>query len=192
MQINITITERGNDKNVQRASYTIKVSDLKTALKESYLGLGTPYSPIPIDNFVELGNNEFPTIYSNSKIHIWLDPNEPKPLTKDLELTLVCCKVINVGKHHIDGLDGTPDSKWNEMFVCKGKRIVNTPDGTLYVASNPKGICKIKTRKKAVDATIAYSIIFSTKTKNKSDRSYYFTLDPVVRVSSGEGSNGLV
>lgn len=192
MQINIKISERGNDNNSTAAFYIIKISDLEKALDETYLGLGTPYSPIPIDNFVELGNNEFPTIHSNSKIHIWLGPDEPEHHTKDMELHLVCCKVINVGKHHIEGLDEIPDSKWNKMFVCKGKRIVNAPDGTLYVASNANGVCKIKTRKTVVDATIAYSIIFSTKAKTDRDRSYYFTLDPVVRVNSGVGTSGQV
>ena len=166
--------------------FLINLKDLQEAVKTCYLGLGAPYQPIPVDNFVSLGDNQFPDIPSKAKITIKLCPdNEDDCQYKLSDPKLVCCKVINVGRRFNDaGI--IPKDYWKTIFKCDSKHIFNAPDGTLYVAPDKKNRCSITTKKKPPHTFIAYSIIFSLIIEHKDNykRRYYFIIDPLLQIRS--------
>jgi len=192
--IHFKLTDKGKSKKSKKESkkqpqFTIKIKELKEALDGSYMGLGTPYFPIQVDNFIDLENEEYASIYENTEITAQLLFNTGKEIKG---MQLVCCKIINIDREHNDGLKGTPGNPWSRMFKLKQNQFAYAaPDGTLYVAPNENGECCITTKKKIPEATLAYSMIFSATVELDNDnceKSYYFVLDPVIKVrSSGDG-----
>ncbi len=177
-------------KNKNQPSFTIKIKELLEALESSYMGIGTPYQPIPVDNFINLENQEYATIHPRTQITAYLSWSDSTNTLVDMQM--VCCKVTNIDRRHNDDLKGNPGNPWSEFFKLKrksGKRlrtIYPAPDGTLYVGPKKNGKCCINTCKKVPDAILAYSMIFSATVQfdNDNQRSYYFVLDPVIKVSS--------
>ncbi len=172
-------------QNYQR-KFPVDIKDLKQAIRACYLGLGTPYAPIKVDNFVNLDGNQFPEIPQKAKISIKLYPeNEDDCEYKLSKPKLVCCKVKNVGRKFNDK-DLIAKKHWKKVFKINTKHIFYAPEGTLYISPNKKGRCSISTRKKIPNIVVAYSIMFSLIIKHKDgfQRRYYFILDPVVRISS--------
>jgi hypothetical protein len=187
--IHFRLKEKGEGReNNSQPRFKINIKALKEALDGSYMGLGTPYYPIQVDNFIDLKNQEYATIAPNTDITAHLDF---KGGNKEIiAMQLVCCKVINIDREHNDGLKGTPGNPWDTIFKLKNnKETYPAPDGTLYIAPNDDGDCCIATRKKIPDAILAYSIVFSATVALDNDnceKSYYFVLDPVVRISSNQ------
>ena len=187
--IHFRLTDKGKNKKRKKKDkkqpvFKINISALKEVLDSSYMGLGTPYFPIQVDNFINLENEEYASIYPNTEITAHLIFKDPSKKIKDMQL--VCCKVINIDREHNDGLKGTPGNPWSSIFKLKGNRhAYPAPDGTLYVAPNINGECCISTKKNLPDAILAYSMIFSATVALDNDnceKSYYFVLDPVVKV----------
>ncbi len=189
--IRLNLKIKGKKKRKNQPKFTIKIKELIEALDSSYMGLGTPYEPIAVDNFINLENQEYATIHPNTQITarmVWSDSNH---IIKNMQL--VCCKVTNIDREHNDGLKGSPGNPWSAFFELKGKAgkriktIYPAPDGTLYVAPDANGKCRVSTCKKIPNAILAYSMIFSvtlTLDNDNCEKSYYFILDPVIKVSS--------
>ncbi|WP_190809543.1 hypothetical protein [Flagellimonas sp. S3867] len=169
--------------------FPILLPALQEAMTECYLGIGTPYEPIAIDNFVTIGNYVFPVLEPDSHITISLEPNsdDDKGMLKDPKL--VCCMVKNVGKAFTDK-NCKLQGYWDDIFDYKKEWVQNTPDGTLYIAPDKKKKCKISTKDVQLDDNVSYSIMFSMvlKEKKNKQRRYYFVLDPLVKISSGGGT----
>lgn len=165
--------------------FPINLKDLEEAITECYLGLGTPYKPIPIDNFVDLSGNQFPEIPANAKITIKLQSEESDSQFKVNDPQLLCCKAVNVGRAFNNSND-IPKDFWKKVFKCRSKYIYGAPDGTLYISANKNNNCSISTKKKMPNTFVAYSIIFSICIDHKDGykRRYYFILDPVLKISS--------
>lgn len=169
--------------------FPINLKDLEEAVKACYLGLGTPYQPIPVDNFVNLDGNQFPAIPAKAKITIKLCPeNKDDCQYKLSDPKLVCCKVKNVGRTFNDK-DLIAKNYWKKIFDCDSKHIFSAPEGTLYISPDKKNRCRISTKKKFPNTVVAYSIIFSLSIELKDGykRRYYFILDPVVDIRSTPG-----
>ncbi|MDO5978361.1 hypothetical protein [Flavivirga spongiicola] len=182
MFIKIDIKTQKNSPN----KFLVNLKDLDAAVKACYLGLGTPYQPIPVDNFVDLDGNLFPGIPAKSKITIKLhSENSNDYLYKLSDPKLVCCKVKNVGRKFNDK-NLVAINYWKKVFKCKSKNIFRAPEGTLFISPNREGKCIISTRKKVPNTFVEYSIMFSLIIEHKDGfkRRYYFILDPVVRISS--------
>lgn len=181
----IEIKVKGNDVPEQEFTpihFPIDLKDLETTVEECYVNLGTQYQPIRIDNFVTLGEHKFPTISPNTELWVKLVTERGEEDDTFSTAKLVCCKVKNVGKVFNNGYIEILENQWNQIFDLDSKRLITTPDGFLYVIPDEEGSCTISTLEKPGDAFIAYSILFSFSLKK---RTYYFVLDPVVRVSSG-------
>ena len=182
MFIKINLTTK---KNYSR-KFPINLKDLEEAVKTCYLGLGTPYQPILVDNFVSLGDSQFPAIPAKAKISIKLCPEDEGDCQYKLsDPKLVCCKVKNVDRKFNDK-DRIAKKYWKKIFNCDSKLIFNAPEGTLFISPNKKGKCSISTRKKFPDTIVAYSIMFSLIIEHKDGyrRRYYFILDPLVDIRS--------
>lgn len=188
MFIKVNLTTK---KNYPR-KFPINLKDLEEAVRTCYLGLGTPYQPIAVDNFISLGEDQFPDIPPKAKVSIKLCPeNEEDCQYKLSDPKLVCCKVKNVDRKFNDK-DRIAKGYWKKIFKCDSKHIFSAPEGTLFISPNKKGKCSISTKRKPAKTTLAYSIIFSLviEHSDKYRRRYYFIFDPVVKVSSGRGSGG--
>lgn len=162
--------------------FPINTNGLVTAIKTSYLNLGTSYDPIRADNFINLDNYEFPSIDKNTKISISLENENIEESFNFIIGKLICSKIKNVGKEFNNLID-PPKNYWDKIFNLKGAHIHSTPDNFLYVSPDNNGICSISTKKNAIDAYISYSIIFSISLTG-GERPYYYILDPVVHVRS--------
>ncbi len=181
----IKINVKTKTKNYRR-KFPVNLKDLEEAIKASYLGLGTPYQPIAVDNFISLGDSQFPAIPAKAKITAKLCPKNKDDCQYKLSAPqLVCCKVKNVGRV-FNNTDRIAKNYWKVIFHCDSKHIFGAPEGTLFIAPNKKGKCSISTTKKFPETVVAYSIMFSLIIEHKSNykRRYYFILDPVVKVSS--------
>lgn len=181
----IEIKAKGNVATVQEFTpihFPIDLKDLETTVEECYVNLATQYQPIRIDNFVSLGEHKFPTISPSTTLCVKLVMEDGENEGKSIAAKLVCCKVKNVGKTFNNGYTEILENQWDQIFDTDCKRLITTPDGFLYVIPDEEGTCIISTLEKPGDAYIAYSILFSFVLK---ERTYYFVLDPVVRVSSG-------
>jgi len=166
--------------------FPINLKGLQEAVKTCYLGLGTPYQPIPIDSFVTLGDNQFPDIPSKARITIKLCPEKDDDCHYKLsDPRLICCKVINVGRTFNDA-SFIPKDYWETIFKVDSKHIFCAPEGTLYVASDKKNRCRISTKKKPPNTFVAYSIIFSLNVELKGGfiRRFYFIFDPLLQIRS--------
>jgi len=166
--------------------FPINANDLKEAVKTCYLGLGTPYQPIRVDNFVNLEGSQFPIIPPKAKISIKLCPEDGDDCQYKLsDPKLVCCKVKNVDRKFNDK-DRIAKGFWKKIFDCNSKHVFCAPEGTLFISPNKKGKCSISTRKIFPETIVAYSIMFSLIIEHKDGykRRYYFILDPVVKIRS--------
>ncbi len=186
MKIKIALKKEG--KQLMPVKFKIKGKALVKAVKAGYLGLGTSYEPIHIDNFVFLGDYEFPTIGRDTKISISLEPGKKDKGKEQQGLQLICCKVKNVGKSHNDAPGSILEGHWQEIFDfdSENKLITSVPDGALYIAPDHTGKCQITTCKRVPDSYLAYSMLFCLTVKygKRNLRTYYFILDPVVEISS--------
>lgn len=194
MYINIDLEQ--TNKNLTTIKYEILLGKLLDAISHCYLGLGTPYDPFVIDNFVNIGGNSFSEITEQTKISISLKTTHDEKLDKIEDSKLVCCKVKNVGKIFNRNID-LPNYKWNKIFKYDKKFMYGTPDGVLYVSPD-NGVCVVsnnldskKDTGKAYYDDISYSILISLKVKNGDEKGkwYYFILDPLVKISSNGGTN---
>ncbi|MEZ4811862.1 MAG: hypothetical protein R2819_16010 [Allomuricauda sp.] len=179
MHIKIDIAREGEAPSTIKFGVSAKA--IQETIRECFVGIGTPYEPIRIDNFVDLRGFEFPVIQGSTLITISLE-SETKPKKKP---QLLCCRVINVGRDFNEKGD-FPENHWEAIFKGNESNIFGAPDGTLFISTNKKNKCKISTLKKVPDVFVAYSIIFSLDIKLRKGykRRYYFILDPVVRISS--------
>lgn len=170
-------------------TFPILLPALKKAMAECYLGIGTPYEPIAIDNFVKTGSYAFPVIKPSSDISISLesDTDDNKGLLKGAKL--VCCMVKNVGKAFTDK-NCELNGYWNKIFDYNKRWVQSSPDGTLYISPNKKKKCIVSTKDVELDDNLSYSIMFSMVMRDttKKRRRYYFVLDPLVKISSGAGT----
>ncbi|MEH6762961.1 MAG: hypothetical protein V7655_00545 [Aequorivita antarctica] len=175
---------------VYSQKFPILLKDIEEVVQSCYLGLGTPYQPIPVDNFISIGDNRFPDIPAEAKIDIKLHAEDEDLNTYNLtNPQLVCCTLKNIGKAFNDK-DFIAKDYWDTIFDCEPKNILSAPDGTLYIApSLEENICRIATKNDFPDTLVAYSILFSLNIEHSDGygRKYYFILDPVVRIRSRPG-----
>lgn len=180
IKINLTTKKKYSRK------FPVNLKDLEEAIKTCYLGLGTPYQPIAVDNFVSLGESQFPAIPPKAKITVKLCPEDEEDCHYKLsDPKLVCCIVKNVDRKFNDK-DKIAKGYWKKIFDCNSKHIFSAPEGTLFISPNKKGKCSISTKEKFTDTIVAYSIMFSLiiEHEDKYRRRYYFILDPVVKIRS--------
>ncbi len=178
IKIGLTITET--------IDYYIPLAlkDLEIALNESYLGLGTPYQPIPVIDFITLTKSKLPEITASTKITIALIEDDDEDYLK-VNPKIICCKANEVGKK-LNNLPEIPKDHWSEIVDFKNKNLISAPDGTLFIAPNSKNICEVNTMPGLSDAYISYSLIFSISTSDQNGyrRAYYLILDPLLRIRS--------
>lgn len=167
-------------------NFSISLPALEKAMDDCYLGIGTPYEPIEIDNFVTIGKFVFPTIEPKSQVSISLDLDSDD---YKYDPQLVCCTVKNVGKVFTDKNFEIKDY-WKNIFDYDKKWVQNAPDGTLYISPNTNDKCVISTKEGPLDDYVSYSIMFSMVLKDSENhyRRYYFVLDPLVKISSRGGT----
>lgn len=191
MYIKIKLKEKtSSGATIRFVNFPVDVDALKAANQSTYLEPGTQYAPIHADNYISLGNNQFPSILSNTKLVVSLTTKEDEDCEDDDKYIpengrLVCCTVKNVGKAFNNSKLQILDNNWSDIFEMDSENLIEAPDGTLYIATNKKGECTIKTQKEVLDSYLSYSILFSLVF---GERNYYFILDPIVRVNSGAGS----
>ncbi|WP_350292224.1 hypothetical protein [uncultured Croceitalea sp.] len=170
--------------NISIIDFSIDVADLKTATQNTYLNLGTQYAPIRADNFISQGNiSKLPFISPNTTITISLEPSNKKETKYNPHL--VCCTLKNIGKEFNNAGIEILSNQWNLIFNKDPKHLIPAPNGILYLAPNAKEKCVITTKKEVPDSYLSYSILFSLVFE---ERSYYFVLDPIIRVNSTAGS----
>ncbi len=178
--------------NLPPIKFQIVLDELENAIEDCYMDLGTPYNPIAIDNFVDIGKNAFSIIDQKTKISISLEKDTGENLSKIIDPKLVCCKVKNVGKSFINQ-DSLVNNHWKKIFKYKKGLVYSAPDGTLYISPKNNGKCVISTKKtKTVyKDNVSYSILISLKmkTNNEMNRRFYLILDPLVKISSQGGTN---
>ncbi len=171
-----------NSQDPLIVKFPINTNGLVTAIKTSYLNLGTSYDPIRADNFINLDNYEFPSIDKNTKISISLENENIEERFNFIIGKLICSKIKNVGKE-FNNLINPPKKYWSKIFNINSAHIYATPDNFLYVSPDNNGICTIATKKNAIDSYVSYSIIFSIALDN-GKRPYYYILDPIIKVSA--------
>jgi hypothetical protein len=192
MYINIKLKEKtSSGSTIRFVNFPVDVGALKAATLSAYLESGTQYDPIRSDNYISLGNNQFPSISPNTTLIVSLSTKEIESCKEDEKRNmpengrLVCCMVKNVGKAFNNNLMEIVSNSWGNIFEMDSGNLISAPDGTLYISTDKKGECKIQTKNKASDSYLSYSILFSFIFE---DRNYYFILDPVIRItSSGNG-----
>ncbi len=165
--------------------FPIAIDQLVSVVKDSYLGLGTAYDPILIDDFVTQTRTKSPEIDQQTTLSLQLVYENEHPEYPDLQPAILCCKIRNVGRSFNDD-QLVPEMRWEDIFVFDKKRLLATPDGYLYVSPNKDNVC-ILTTKTVLDITyLAYSIILAMTITdmNGIKRRYYFIIDPVVRIRS--------
>ncbi|EDP70841.1 hypothetical protein FBALC1_08778 [Flavobacteriales bacterium ALC-1] len=170
--------------------FTIQLEELMYALEHCYMELGTPYNPIRIDNFVTIGRDAFSFIDTKTKISISLEASEDDDLSNIIDYRLLCCKVKIVDKKFIND-DNLLVNHWRRIFKYKKEFVYGAPDGTLYISPNQNEKCVISTRNRIHETNVSYSILISLKVKfeNERLRRFYLILDPLVKISSSEGTN---
>lgn len=187
MYINIELKQKNTD--LSPITFQILLNELHDALEDCYMDLGTPYNPIGIDNFVTIGENAFSALDKKTKVSISLETDKNDDLSRIKDHKLVCCKVTNVGKKFVKE-DGLLSEHWKKIFK-PNKHMYAAPDGTLYISPNKNGKCVGVTKKNCEEANVSYSILISLKVKLKGEkpRRFYLLLDPLVKVSSNQGTN---
>ncbi|WP_111707754.1 hypothetical protein [Lutibacter citreus] len=187
MYINIKLEQHGTD--LPSIPFKIELDELQDALENCYMQLGTPYDPIKIDNFVTVGKNAFSQIDKKTKVSISLETDQNEDdLSKIIEHKLVCCKVKNVDKTFIN--EESLLNHWEKIFEYNKEFVYSAPDGTLYISPNKDGKCVISTKNTTHDYNVSYSILISMKIKleHQKPRQFYLILDPLVKVSSTQGT----
>lgn len=188
MHINIELKQK--DGEIDQIPFKIRLKELKDAIEDCYMALGTPYDPIKIDNFVTISEeNSFSLIDKKTKILISLKADSGDNLSTIIDYSLVCCKIKNVGKAFLNHNNLLTNS-WKEIFKYKKEHICNAPDGTLYVSPNKNKKCVITVKETDVENILSYSILISMNIEfeQQKTRRYYLMLDPLVKVSSGIGT----
>jgi hypothetical protein len=191
MYIKIKLKEKDTSgTTIRYVNFPIDLDALEAATLSTYLEPGTQYAPIRADNYISLGNNQFPSILSNTKLVVSLTTKEGEDCEDDDKNIpengrLVCCKIKNVGKAFNNSKLQILNNNWANIFEVDSENLIEAPDGTLYIATNKKGECTIQTQKEVHDSYLSYSILFSLIFE---ERNYYFILDPVVSIRS-DGSN---
>lgn len=187
MHIKVKLKQKGS--KLPPIKFTILLEELKGVLQNCYMELGTPYSPIRIDNFVKLGKNAFSVIDKKTKISVSLKPDDNDDLSSIIDYRLVCCKAINVDKQFINE-DSLLSNHWRKIFKYNSNYVYSAPDGSLYIAPNEKEKCVISTRSSSHENNVSYSILMALKVKfeHEKPRRFYLVLDPIVKISSSGGT----
>ena len=92
MYIKIDIAREGEAPS--SIKFGVSVKAIQKTIRECFVGIGTPYEPIRIDNFVDLRGFEFPVIQADTLITISLESKKKQKRNP----RLLCCRVINVGR----------------------------------------------------------------------------------------------
>lgn len=186
----IRIDLKQSNEKLHPIKFQILLEELENAITECYLGLGTPYNPMPIDNFVLTKKKNFSEIVEQTDISVSLETEDDVKLNRINDFKLVCCKVKNVGKK-FNNQDNLPNDHWRGVFSYEDGLIYSAPDGTLYISPDEKGICSISTNKDSYEEHVSYSILISLNIdlENGYSRRFYLIVDPLVKITSGGGTN---
>lgn len=175
-------------KKTKKISFDIQDKRLKETLENCELGAGTLSNPITADGFVTINDHELDTFYAGETIKLKI-----KRRKKDPNIRLVCCKLGNIGKQFNEGAM-TPLNPWAGIFEVVGKNILQLPDSSICLIPDNTNSCSIsipQERKGTPEQLnyLSYSIIFSYTLQKKGDKelsTYFFVLDPVIKVSSSQ------
>ena len=194
MYINIELEQKvPSEEPPKSPKFNIEIVELLDAIEKCYTQLGTPYDPIRIDNFVTVGENAFSTIDKETKVSVSLEELDADKVNSSIIIDhkLVCCKVKIVDKKFINSGHIADSTHWGKIFEPNADLMYSAPDGTLYVSPNKEGKCVVSTIKTGEDCNVSYSILIALKIrfKDKKPRKFYLILDPLVKVSSSEGTN---
>lgn len=188
MHINIDLKQ--SNEQLPPVKFKFLLKELEHAITECYLGMGTPYNPMPVDNFVITKKKDFSEIKEETDISISLDTSADNNLTSINDFKLVCCKVKNVGKK-FNNQNDLPNDHWKKVFTYRDGLIYSAPDGTLYISPDEHGICSISTDKNSYEEHVSYSILISLNLdlENGYSQRFYIVIDPLVKITSGGGTN---
>ncbi|WP_394750817.1 hypothetical protein [Spongiimicrobium salis] len=171
----------------KKITFLIHEQRLYEALLNCDLGVGTSSFPITIDGFVTINDPELYEFLPGETITMKFAEQQPNPV---LDFQVVGCKLNNVGqdfnKAAIVQLD-----PWKGIFVEDTVHIKYLPDGSLFITPVADS-CSISIPREEEpyaatrESYICYSIIFSAVvSQNKLTRTYYFQIDPLIKITSG-------
>lgn len=183
--MNILIKNASNQINI---TATVRVEGLSVAVNKCNLSYATLSNPLIADDYVNINTPDVPTFYSGDELIINVKATDNG--TKEVNAKLVGCSMKNVSK----SFNLTPkrtQELMKDTFETTPPTIMVLPDGSITIApSVDETTCTI-TIKDTIeeDVYIAYTIVFSLLLEDYEHqlKRYYFIIDPVVRISSGQG-----
>jgi hypothetical protein len=179
--------------NIKKISFTVQVDRLLEAITFTDIALGTSSKPIPIDSFVTINDSDLHEFFSKETIRFELTPADH---AEPLILELVACNIHNIGHDYNKKLDN-PANPWEYILEVNAANILELPDGSLIVKS-VNDVCEITVAdgldNKAITTYVSYKVIFKStiavyNTAKPTLRTFYFVIDPLIKITSGGRSN---
>ncbi|WP_299223912.1 hypothetical protein [uncultured Psychroserpens sp.] len=165
------------------------IDSLREAIKNTDIGEGSYLNPIPLDAFVVNDIKSFFNIEEGNGFGVFMN-------FQDVEFQPKChyLKLQNRNKYqeHIMTLDD-----WKKYFHVEGhSKIICAPDGSLFLKpqiDNGVQSFEILSKEGNTSATnkntyISYTVVLSFFIE---DKTYYFKIDPLVKISSKHGGVNL-
>ena len=185
-----------SNTTTKKISFTVQGTRLLEAIKNTDLALGTSTEPIQIDSFVTISDPDLYEFTSGEEISFQL-VKSTTPVYEDLDLDIVACRMYNISKE-FNALIVTIPRPWVDVFDISPKNVLELPDGSLTIA--PVGNkCPITVAENIDGGTfttyVLYNVIFKSTinvmelTGETESRTFYFAIDPLIKVTSG-GSGG--
>ncbi len=178
--------------DTNKISFAVQVERLYEAITKTDIALGTSAKPIPIDTFVTINDPNLYEFKSGETIAFQLveaDGLAPKKM----ELELVACRMHNVGQD-FNARFVTLPNPWEHVFDTSPENILELPDGSLTIKpiDDVCAITVIKgSRADALTSFLSYEVVFkstinvTTPSGESKLRTFYFVIDPLIKVTSG-------
>jgi hypothetical protein len=184
-----------SDNTTKKISFQVQVARLLDAIMHTDIELGTSAKPIPIDSFVTIKDADSYTFYSDETITFQLISVDN---SEGLLLDLVACDINNIGQDFNKRFVTIPDP-WKNIFDSTPDNILELPDGSLSIKP-VENVCAITVAKGLKDTVlntyVSYKVIFkSTITVTNREgkdilRTFYFVIDPLIKITSGGRGGG--
>ncbi|MBC8753405.1 hypothetical protein H2O64_01900 [Kordia sp. YSTF-M3] len=192
--MHITSTSYPNNSKI---SFAVQVERLHEAITKTDIALGTSAKPIPIDTFVTINDANLYEFKSGETIAFQLvKPDGSVP--EKMELELVACRIHNVGQD-FNASSVTILDPWKKVFDTSPENILELPDSSLSIKPIDD-ICAITVAKGAgtdiLTSFLSYEVIFKstidiTEPSGESKlRTFYFVIDPLIKITSGGRGGG--
>ncbi len=173
-----------NDTDAKPIVCSIQIASLNEAVNYCNMGVGTLSCPIVADAFININTPDIVSFFNGEEIVIKVVTGVDDDA---LHPQIICSSIKNVTKNPNLGATSTQDLISN-VFVCDVKEVQLLADGSICIWPDETGTSSTITIKDAYfpDVFVAYSIVFSLNLKNteNSYETYYFIVDPLMKISS--------